>query len=161
AEAPPDDLPPAERDKEDPAHRPERCRVEDEDAPGRGGIDGDAGRPEPAVEEQLDEESAVRVADEDRGLVEGRTDLFVVVDDLADAEAGQRRRVGPDGFDRPVLARPGGGEASMPPRLEVGDEPVPARRRHPAAVDEENGLAHDRRPPRGGTGARFTGSGPR
>jgi hypothetical protein len=59
--------------------------MEGEDALRRGRVDGDPGRPEAAVEEQLDEERAKRVADEDRRLVELADDPIVVVDDLGDA----------------------------------------------------------------------------
>src|SRR5262245_57328658 len=67
-EAPPDDLAPAERDEQDPAQRQERGRLEGEDALWRRRVDRDAGRTQPAVEEQLDEEPPERVADEDRRL---------------------------------------------------------------------------------------------
>ena len=50
-EAPPDDLPPAEWDQEDSAHRKERLGMEGEDALGRSRVDRDARPPEPAIEE--------------------------------------------------------------------------------------------------------------
>src|SRR5262249_44985454 len=56
---------------------------------------------------------------------------LVVVGDLADAEAGERRLIGSDGVDRSVLAR--------------RDERFPASRCEPAAMDEQDGLAHGMR----------------
>jgi hypothetical protein len=123
------------------AQRQERCRLEGEDTLRWGRVDRDAGRPEPAIEEQLDVETAERVADEDRRLVERAHDPVVVVDDLRDAEAGQWRRIGSDGLDRALFAGPGRGEASVPAGLEERDERIPAGRCHPAAMDEYDDLA--------------------
>ena len=55
----------------------------------------------------LHDEPAERVADEDRGLIRRGGDRAVVIDELADAEPGERRGIGTDGLDRqPVLSRP-------------------------------------------------------
>jgi hypothetical protein len=140
-EAPPDDLPPAERDHEDPAERQERRRLEREDALRRSRIDRDACGAQPAVEQQLDEQTAERMADEDRGLVERADDLYVVLDDLGDPETDERGWIAADLADRPVLARPGRDDAPEALRLEGRDEVVPAGGGHPAAVDEDDGAA--------------------
>jgi hypothetical protein len=58
-ERPPDHLPPPEGDQEDPTDRQERRGMECEDALGRGRVDGDTRRPEPAVEEHLDESAPI------------------------------------------------------------------------------------------------------
>src|SRR5258708_1096844 len=78
---------------------------------GGAGIGGDVGG-----------ELGERVGDQDRWLLKRADPLVVVVDDLADAEPGQPRRIGADLVDRAVLARPRGREAAIAPRLEERDE---------------------------------------
>ena len=114
---------------------------QDEDALGRRGAHGDARPAETAVEQQLEDQSSERVADEDRRLVERADLLLVVVDDLVEAEALDLLRVFAELLDVAVLARPfgrGDGEASA---LEVVGEVVPAVGCEPGSVDQ-----HERSP---------------
>jgi len=128
---PADDLPPAERDEEDPAQRQERRRLEGEDALRWGRVDGDPGRPEPAVDEELDEEPAEGVANEDRRLVERADDALVVVDDLAQPEAGDRLLVLAKLLDVPFLPRPFRRRGRVAAPLEELLEALPAPGREP------------------------------
>ena len=64
------------------------------DASWLGGGQADAGRADTAVDEQLHEQPAERVAHDDRGSVQPSDEPLVVVDDLRDRQAGERRRVG-------------------------------------------------------------------
>src|SRR5207247_1637933 len=62
--------------------------------------------PEAAVEQQLDEEAAVGVADQDRRLVEPANQLLVVIDDLGHAEALDLLRLLAELLDVAVLPGP-------------------------------------------------------
>ena len=55
---------------------------------GGAGLSATPGAAEPAVEQQLDDQPAERVADQHRRLVELADQLLVVVDDLGQAEPG-------------------------------------------------------------------------
>src|SRR5262249_57805060 len=67
---------------------------------------------------------------------------LVGADDLAEAEAPQRRRIRADRLDRAVLAGPCRRDAAIAAGLEPGQHPVPAGRRHPRAVDEHDRAGH-------------------
>ena len=83
-EGPADHPAPDERRHEHRQERSDRRRLEGEDPVRRGRIDRHAGRPEPPVEEDLGEQAAERVADEDGRLREVAHQAVVVIDDLAD-----------------------------------------------------------------------------
>ena len=61
---------------------------------------------EAVIDQQLHEEAAEGMTDDDRSLVETTDELLVVVDDLADRDRLERRRVGADRFDISFQARP-------------------------------------------------------
>ena len=54
---------------------------------------GDARSAQAAIDQQLREQPAKGMADDDRWLVELANDLVVVVDDVRDAEVSERRRI--------------------------------------------------------------------
>src|SRR5205809_217133 len=80
------------------AERPEGARLERPDTARRRGVDGDARSADAPVEQDLREQPAERVADQDRRLrfVEVKDEPLVVIDDLVDAQALERRWVGAD-----------------------------------------------------------------
>ena len=136
------DLAPAAPGQDDRSERAEGGRLEGPDAARWCRVQGHARRAKPAVQEQLDDEPAERVADQGRRLVEGTDDLLVVGRELAHAKPQQRRWVGPDGLHGSVLARPGRRQALVAAGLEEADHRVPAPRRHPCTVDEDDPPAH-------------------
>ena len=89
-----------------------------------------------AVEQQLDEQTAVGVADQHRRLVELCDQRGVVVDDLGDPQPGGVVRRFSHLLDVSDLARPLGRRDGEAPRAEVVDVVLPAARRQPGAVDE-------------------------
>src|SRR5256714_6757690 len=96
----------------------------------------DAGPAETAVEQQLDEQPAVRVADQHGRAVELADQALVVVDDLGDAEAGRVVRGLAHLLDVALLARPlRGGDvvALLPEEVAVG---LPAPGREPGTMDQ-------------------------
>ena len=72
------------------------------------------------------------------GLVEPSDELLVVVDDLADRDRLERGRVGANRFDVTFQSRPRRGVHDVAGRGEPLDEQVPAPRRHPEPVDEDD-----------------------
>src|SRR6185436_17728886 len=146
AERPAHDTRPEQRAEERRPERPEGTQLERPHAARRRGVDRHARRAQPTIEQDLREQPAERVPDEDRrlGIVEGAHQLLVVIDDLADAEALERRWVSPNRLDRAVLARPRGRDAAIAAGLEPGEHPFPAGRRHPRAVDEHDRAGHGR-----------------
>ena len=83
---------------------------------GGAGLERDAGAAEAAVEQQLHDQAAERVADQHGRLVERPDQRLVVVDDLVQAEPGELVAVGAELLDVAVLARPlgrGDGEAAL------------------------------------------------
>jgi hypothetical protein len=128
----------AERDRRDTPLR----RRQDHHALGRRRVDRDAGRAEPAVEQDLGHEAAERVAHDDRGPLELADDALVVVGDLLHAEPFERLRVTPDLLLGPVEARPRGGEDGVARVAEARVPVLPAQRGHPQPVDEDDRLRH-------------------
>src|SRR5262249_47376201 len=91
---------------------------------------------ETAIEQQLDEQTAVGVTDQHGRLDELADDSLVVVDDLGDTEPPQLFGVLADFLDVAVLAPPlrrRDGEAAL---AEVLGVVLPAARRQPRTVDE-------------------------
>ena len=70
----------------------ERGERQQQDALRRRRAQRDARAPEPAVEQQLDDQAAERMADQHGRLVERADQPLVVVDDLGEAETRKRRR---------------------------------------------------------------------
>ena len=104
----------------------------------RGSVERDRGRTETAVGQELRDEAAERVADDDRRLVEAADDPVVVVDDVGDREPFQRRRISAELLGLCVEPGPGGRQhlltlvaVALPPVL-------PAQRRHPHAVNQDD-----------------------
>src|SRR5256886_1434763 len=91
--------------------------------------------PEAAVEQQLDEEAAVGVADQDRRLVEPPDELLVVIDDLGHAEALDRVCLLAELLDIGGLPGPLG-HGDVEALLEVAGVVLPAPGREPGAVDQ-------------------------
>jgi hypothetical protein len=143
----------AERVAQHRRDRADRRERQVEHALYRRGGDPDAGGAEPAVEQHLRERAAERVAHDDRRARQLADDPLVVVDDRVDLEAGDRRRVGVEGLDLTLHARPGGRDHLEALLALAVDPALPAARRHPEAVDE-----HDRVGP-GGHGAAPHGGG--
>ena len=104
----------------------------------RGRVERDRRRAETAVREQLREQPAERVPDDDRRPVEPADDLLVVVDHVRNREPVQRRRVTAH-LGRVVAEPQPGGRDHFVPLLAVALGPVlPAERRHPHAVDQDD-----------------------
>src|SRR5262249_5621472 len=94
------------------------------------------GAAETAVEQQLDEQAAVGVADQHGRLLELADQGRVVVDDLLDAEPGRLLRRGANLLDIALLARPlrrRDGEAAL---TEVVGVVLPAAARQPGTMDQ-------------------------
>ena len=119
--------------------RTQRRRRQQHHALRRPRSDRDSGDTEAAVEQELREDPAERVADDDRRPVEAANDLVVVVDDRLDPEPFQRRRITARFFRIPD-PRPGRCDRAIATIGVVVDPAVPAPRRHPHAVDQDNGL---------------------
>ena len=64
-----------------------------QDALWRAGSQCDAGGAETAVEQELREEAAEGMADDDRGLIEASDDLVVMIDNVRDSDPSERRRI--------------------------------------------------------------------
>ena len=114
----------------------ERREREDEDALWRRRAHDHPGETEAAVEQQLDDQAAERVPDQDGRLVECTDLLLVVVDDLLEAEALDLFGVLSQRGDVAVLTRPlrgGDREAAL---LEEPGEVLPAVRGEPGSMDQ-------------------------
>jgi len=72
---------------------PDRGVRQPEDAFGRAGSEGNRCRAKAAIGQELREQPAEGVADDDRRPVESADDLVVVVDDICDAEVSERRGI--------------------------------------------------------------------
>jgi len=117
----------------------ERRERKDEDPLGRSRADRHAGAPEPAIEQELDDEATERVADEHRRFVERRDLRFVVIDDLRQAQALELVGRVPQVLDVSFLARPFRRRNGIPALGEVAGELLPAPSREPRPVDEHEG----------------------
>ena len=96
----------------------------------------DASGAQAAVEQDLRHQSAEGVAHDDRRRVEAADDRLVVVGDLLEAEALQRRGVLADRLHVAVVdSGPAGGEHGVTATLEALLPALPAQRRHPQAMD--------------------------
>jgi hypothetical protein len=102
-----------------------------------GGAQSHPGSTEATVEQELHDEAAERVPDQHRRLVELADQRFIVVDDLVEAEAGQLVCVLAKLLDVALLARPFRGGDGESAGAEVVGEVLPATRREPGAVDEQ------------------------
>jgi hypothetical protein len=118
----------------------ERTERENGD-PGRlSGFYPDAGDSESSVEQHLDEYAAKRVAHDYRGLRQLADDPVVVVDGFVDSKSFERPRIPPDvGGGAIADARPTRHDHLVPCRTVSPGPCVPARRRHPQPVDQDNG----------------------
>ena len=139
---PQDAVPPFPR-RQDPSQGSESSRVEREDPSGRRRVDRHAGAAEAAIEQDLDEETAEGVADQDRAGGHPLEDRLVMVDDFLDTEAAQRgRRRATLRLDSGLLPRPRRRGCAKSLLLEVGGEGFPAQGRHPGAVNEDDRRIH-------------------
>ena len=119
----------------------ERREGQHEDALRRCGAHRHAGSSKATVEQQLHDEAAERVSDEDRRLLE-RLDLTpVVVDDLGQTEALELLRSLSQLLYVSVLAWPLGSGDGEPSVAEVVGEVLPAPCREPRSVHEHQGRA--------------------
>ena len=102
----------------------------------------DTSRAEAAIEQDLREQSAERMAEEHRLLGQSAAnDAFVVVDDFRDADSGQRGRwISPQIRQRHIFVRPRRRLDIVAARLETALELVPRQRRQPGAMNEDDGL---------------------
>jgi hypothetical protein len=74
------------------------------------------------------------------GGVSSADDAVVAVDDLGDAHAGHGGRVAAQIFDVRVHAWPGGSDHAAPEALVAVDPVLPAERRQPKPVDQDDGV---------------------
>src|SRR5262249_27399428 len=122
---------------------------EDEDALGRRRAHRHPRPPETAVEQQLDDQAAEGVADQDRRLRKRLDQRRVVIDDLVEAKTLQRLGALALLLDAGRLPRPLGRGYVEAALREVALELLPASRREPRAVDQ-----HQRNPVSLALGAR-------
>ena len=110
--------PPAERHDDERQVRAERGETR-EHAARRGRVHGDAAGTQTAVEQQLNEQAAEGMADENGRLGQGGNERRVMVDDLADTGSGESRvRRGAEVRDRPVIEGTAArGPGSRAPRI--------------------------------------------
>ena len=76
------------------------------------------------------------------GDVELADHRLEVLDDLRHGHRLDRRRVGVERLDLDLEAGVGGGEHAVAARLVVGDPVLPAARRDPEAVDQDDRVGH-------------------
>src|SRR5262249_30644412 len=112
-------------------------------------IEGHTGCAQSTVEEDLREQTAVRVPDQN-GRFGQRADLrLIVIHNLADCQRGESiARVAAELGNRHVLLGPGGRERLKSARFESTTEKLPCGRREPCPVNEHDGRGHDGLPSR-------------
>jgi hypothetical protein len=122
-----------------------RREGKDEDSLRRSRAHRDAGAPEATIEQELDDQAAEGVADQDGRLVEGPDLGLVVVDDLRQTKALELVRALALCLDARPLTWPLGRRDVVAPALELPGERLPAARCEPGSMDE-----HQRNPIGGG-----------
>ena len=118
------------------------------DAGRRRRIDRDAGDAEAAIEQMLDPHTAGRMADQDRFLRARADDAVIMIEDFGDAEAGEllvRHR--PQFLGAAIVIGPVRRDDGEAARFVARLDRLPAVRIEPGAVDEQDGVGHDRDPP--------------
>src|SRR5438128_10644224 len=93
-------------------------------------VDRDARRAEPAVDEDLGERSAERVADNDRRIVQVAHQCVVVVDDLTDSQVLDRGWISTQRSDVAIHSRPTLGDDAKPFAAVALNPLFPAERGH-------------------------------
>jgi len=101
-------------------------------------VDSHAGGAKAAVEQDLRERAAERVPHDDRRAVERPDDAVVVVDDLFDVKLCDPGRVAAQLVDVAVHAGPGRRDDVVAAALVTLDPVLPAERRHPESVDQDD-----------------------
>src|SRR4051794_20315949 len=107
---------------------------------------GDSGRTEAAVEQQLSHQPAGGVPHDHGWRAEAADDPVIVVNDLRDPEPVHDGWVATKGLDLALHVRPCRCEDLVAALLEARLPAFPAARGEPEAVDEDDGRVHDRAP---------------
>ncbi len=98
----------------------------------------DTGGTEAAIQENLGNQPTEGMPNDQWWAVQTTNDLLVVVDDRADSQRRDRRRVTPKLLDVAIHSRPTAGNDGIPASSIASDPVLPTERCHPKSMDQDD-----------------------